>query len=128
MNGKLFPPFFLLIVIFLTAGCAQHLHVNVLYDRTGGVQEGDPVYLENQEIGAVQNPEVTSTGRIVIPLRIDSGFRDQPEQAFGAGHVGDGDVREDRAKADRHEQERLESAANRQIDEQAADAHHEDLA
>jgi len=77
MNGKLFPPFFLLIVIFLTAGCAQHLHVNVLYDRTGGVQEGDPVYLENQEIGAVQNPEVTSTGRIVIPLRIDSGFRDR---------------------------------------------------
>ena len=77
MNGKLFPFCFLLSVTVFAGGCAQDLHVNILYDRTGGLQEGDRVYSGNQDIGAVQNPGVTSTGRIVFPLRIDSGFHDR---------------------------------------------------
>lgn len=77
MNGKFFPFFFLLSVIVFAGGCAQHLYVNVLYDRIRGLQEGDRVYSENQDIGVVQNPEVTSTGRILIPLRIDPDFGDR---------------------------------------------------
>jgi len=76
-EGGLFPSFFLIFLIVFAGGCAQHLQINVLYDRTGGLQKGGPVYLGNQEIGTVQNPEVTSTGRIVVPLRIDADHRDQ---------------------------------------------------
>jgi hypothetical protein len=45
-----------------------------MYDRAEGLKPGDPVYGEDQIIGAVGSMEIDSRGRTAVPLRIKNDF------------------------------------------------------
>jgi hypothetical protein len=77
MKNNLFwiPP--LILVLALTAACVGSLQLTVLYDRTEGLKQNDPVLWNEQKIGKVRSVKQNSQGRSAVQLQISEDFREK---------------------------------------------------
>jgi len=57
--------------------CAGSLQLTVLYDRTEGLKQNDPVLWNGQKIGKVQSVKQNSQGRPAVQLQIRGDFREK---------------------------------------------------
>jgi hypothetical protein len=66
-----------ILVYGLVAACVGSLGLTVLYDRTEGLKQNDPVWWNEQKIGKVQSVKQNNQGRTAVNLRITRDFRDK---------------------------------------------------
>jgi len=67
----------LALVYGLVAACVGSLGLTVLYDRTEGLKQNDPVWWNEQKIGKVQSVKQNNQGRTAVNLRISRDFREK---------------------------------------------------
>ena len=61
----------------LAAACSASLQLTVLYDRTEGLKQNDPVLWNEQKIGKVQSVKKNSQSRSAVQLQIRRDFREK---------------------------------------------------
>ena len=61
----------------LVAACASSLHITVLYDRTEGLKQNDPVLWNQQKIGKVSSIKQNNQDRAWVQLQIRKDFSDK---------------------------------------------------
>jgi hypothetical protein len=67
----------LIFVYVLAAACVGGLQLTVLYDRTEGLKENDPVLWNEQKIGKVQSVKQNVQGQASVQLQIRKDFSDK---------------------------------------------------
>jgi hypothetical protein len=67
----------LIFVYVLAAACVGSLQLTVLYDRTEGLKQNDPVLWNEQKIGKVQSVKQNSPDRASVQLQIRKDFSDK---------------------------------------------------
>jgi hypothetical protein len=77
MTNKCFCILSFVLFCGLVAGCASGLHITVLYDRTEGLEQNDPVLWKEQKIGKVQAVKQDDQDRTVVHLQIRKDFSDK---------------------------------------------------
>jgi len=77
MKNYRFLLWLLILVWGLIAACVGSLGLTVLYDRTEGLKQNDPVLWNEQKIGKVQSLRQNSQGRTAVNLRIRRDFREK---------------------------------------------------
>ena len=77
MRNKCFYILSLVLLCGLVASCASGLHITVLYDRTEGLKQNDPVLWNEQKIGKVQAVKQNAQGRASVQLQIRKDFSDK---------------------------------------------------
>ncbi len=77
MKNYRFLLWLLILVWGLIAACVGSLGLTVLYDRTEGLKQNDPVLWNEQKIGKVQSVRQNSQGRTAVNLRIRRDFREK---------------------------------------------------
>lgn len=75
MRRALIPLGSLVLLFILLSSCASPHRVFVRFDRTQGLNPGDPIYWEDQVIGTVGAFEENPKGDTVVLLRIHPDFR-----------------------------------------------------
>ena len=67
----------LIFVYVLAAACVGSLQLTVLYDRTEGLKQNDPVLWNEQKIGKVQSVKQNGPDRASVQLQIRKDFSDK---------------------------------------------------
>ena len=67
----------LIFVYVLAAACVGSLQLTVLYDRTEGLKQNDPVLWNEQKIGKVQSVKQNVQGQASVQLQIRKDFSDK---------------------------------------------------
>jgi hypothetical protein len=67
----------LIFVFGLTAACVGSRQITVLYDRTEGLKQNDPVLWKEQKIGKVKSVKRNRQGRQAVQLQIKGDFREK---------------------------------------------------
>jgi len=67
----------LIFVYVMAAACVGSLQLTVLYDRTEGLKQNDPVLWNEQKIGKVQSVKQNGQDRASVQLQISKDFSDK---------------------------------------------------
>jgi ABC-type transporter Mla subunit MlaD len=67
----------LIFIYGLAAACVGGLQINVLYDRTEGLKQNDPVLWNQKIIGKVQSVKQNDQDRVWVQLQIRTDFSDR---------------------------------------------------
>ena len=82
MRNKRFWILPLIFVYGLAAACVGSLQITVLYDRTAGLKQNDPVLWNEQKIGKVQSVKQNGQDRAAVQLQISKDFSDKVTASF----------------------------------------------
>ena len=77
MKNNRLPILPLIFIYGITAACVGGLQINVLYDRTDGLKQNDPVLWNQQKIGRVHSVKQNVQDRASVQLQIRKDFSDK---------------------------------------------------
>ena len=77
MKNNRLPILPLIFIYGITAACVGGLQINVLYDRTDGLKQNDPVLWNQQKIGRVHSVKQNVQDQASVQLQIRKDFSDK---------------------------------------------------